>query len=336
MINHLTLEQNWQPHSSDFITDIDQLLSMLELPHTVKNALYNPTHFPLRVPVDFVKKMQLGNPYDPLLLQVLPLHLEKEAQAGFSTDPLGEQAANTQKGIIHKYKSRALITLTGACAIHCRYCFRQHFDYQENLPKPADWEHIRAYLHSHPEINEVIFSGGDPLSLNNRQLFQAISNIEDIEQINTLRIHTRLPIVQPQRVDLDLCERLEQSKLHIVMVVHCNHPQEIDVRFKAHVDALKKANVTLLNQSVLLKGINDDVETLTRLSYALFDAGILPYYLYVLDKVKGAAHFDIDEKQAVSLYWGMMEQLSGYLVPKLMREIKKKSHKMPVNVFYKI
>lgn len=333
MINHLTLEKNWQPHPNDFVTSIHELMTLLELPDSLIEQVADASHFPLRVPRHFVTKMQVGNPHDPLLKQVLPLQLEHESPVGFSTDPLSERAANLHKSIIHKYASRVLLTLTGACAVHCRYCFRQHFDYQANLPKSADWQRIMAYISQDDAIHEVIFSGGDPLSLNNRQLGEAITQIESLSQIDTLRLHTRVPVVMPQRIDQQLCERLSVSRLHVVMVIHANHPHEVDDETAQYLSLLKAHGVTLLNQSVLLKGINDSAETLCQLSQRLFTADVLPYYVHLLDPVVGAAHFDIAEANAAQIYWQMAAKLPGYLLPRFVKEKPATQSKVPIALY---
>lgn len=332
MINHLITQKNWQSQLSDAISSVDELLSLLEL--TRDNLpIAIPDNFGLRVPRDFVDKMKVGDAHDPLLLQVLPTSQEQIAVSGYVADPLAENHANPIKGLLHKYQSRVLITVTGACAIHCRYCFRQHFDYNANLPSTQEKQAIANYIQDHPEINEVILSGGDPLSVSNRRLFTWLECFEAIEQIDTIRIHSRLPIVIPDRVDETLVTRLAQSRCQIVMVVHCNHANEIDAATELRLQALRQGGVTMLNQTVLLKGINDTTEAQVALSQRLFAAGVLPYYLHLLDKVAGAAHFDCDERAAIELYWDMLAQLPGYLVPKLVRELPDRAFKTPINIY---
>ena len=246
---------------------------------------------------------------------------------------LSENTQNPIKGLLHKYQSRVLLTITGACAIHCRYCFRQHFDYSANMPTADAKDNIIHYISEHPEINEVILSGGDPLNVTNRRLFAWLDTLESIPQLTTIRLHTRLPVVMPARLDTDLLERLSQSRCRIVMVIHCNHANEIDTTTSEYLQRARAAGVTLLNQAVLLKGINDDVETQVQLSERLFASGVLPYYLHVLDKVAGAAHFDHDLQVSIRLYWSLLAQLPGYLVPKLVRELPDKPFKMPIDIY---
>ena len=332
MINYLYQEQNWQSQLSDLITDPLELLETLQLSpdHLLSGAILASQAFKLRVPRAFVAKMQVGNPFDPLLLQVLPHHLELEEHEGYVTDPLGEEQANQQPGVLHKYQSRFLLTLTGACAVHCRYCFRRHFPYQENLPKNEDWPNIQQYIQSQPDINEVILSGGDPLTLSNRKLKLWIERLESLPQIKFLRIHSRVPIVMPNRVDEQLISTLKNSRLRIILVVHSNHASELDDYTCSKLSKLVKEQITVLNQAVLLKGVNDTADVLVNLSYRLFDAGVIPYYLHVLDKVKGAHHFDRSPEDINQIYTEVLAKLPGYLVPKLVREIAGEKNKTPL------
>lgn len=332
MINHFDINQNWQSQLNDLIRDPFELLAELQLKKTDlhSDALLAHQQFQLRVPRQFVKKMQIGNPYDPLLLQVLPHHLELQNPADFVSDPLAELQANPIKGLLHKYKSRVLLTLTGACAIHCRYCFRRHFPYQDNMPKNQDWLDIERYILQHPEINEIILSGGDPLSLNNQKLNIWLQRFSTLTQIKTVRFHTRLPVVIPERIDDEFLNIIKNLPYQIVMVVHANHPQELDVNFDDAMRQLQRQNVHCLNQSVLLKGINDNLAVLTQLSSRLFQASVLPYYLHVLDKVQGAAHFYHDDSHAKQLHEQLRLELPGYLVPKLVREINGERSKTPL------
>ena len=332
MINYLYQEQNWQSQLSDLITDPLELLEALQLSpdQLLSGAILASEQFKLRVPRAFVGKMNIGDPLDPLLLQVLPHHLELEEHPGYVTDPLGEEQANQQPGVLHKYKSRFLLTLTGACAVHCRYCFRRHFPYQENLPKNEDWLNIKSYIESQPDINEVIFSGGDPLTLSNRKLKLWIDRLESLAQIKFLRIHSRVPIVIPNRVDEELVSLLKNSRLRIILVVHSNHAAELDDFTCTKLSLLAQQQITVLNQAVLLNGVNNSAQVLVDLSYRLFDAGVMPYYLHVLDKVKGAHHFDLSPEQINLIYKDVLENLPGYLVPKLVREIAGEKNKTPL------
>ncbi|HCA5348617.1 TPA: EF-P beta-lysylation protein EpmB [Acinetobacter baumannii] len=332
MINYLHQEQNWQSQLSDLITDPLELLNLLELStdQLLSGAILASEKFKLRVPRAFVGKMNAKDPLDPLLLQVLPHHLELEEHPEFVTDPLGEEAANQLPGVLHKYKSRFLLTLTGACAVHCRYCFRRHFPYQENLPKNGDWLNIKNYIESNPDINEVILSGGDPLTLSNRKLALWLERLSSLKQVKILRIHSRVPIVIPNRIDEELISLLKNSRLRIILVVHSNHASELDDFTCSKLLQLSEHHITVLNQAVLLKGVNDSAQTLTDLSYRLFEARVMPYYLHVLDKVKGAQHFDLIPSEIDAIYQDVLASLPGYLVPKLVREIAGEKNKTPL------
>lgn len=332
MINYLYQEQNWQSQLSHLITDPLELLEVLQLSpeQLLSGAILASEQFKLRVPRAFVGKMTIGDPFDPLLLQVLPHHLELEDHPGFVTDPLDEESANHIPGVLHKYSSRFLLTLTGACAVHCRYCFRRHFPYQENLPKNDDWLNIQSYLASQPQINEVILSGGDPLTLSNRKLAQWIERLESIEHLKILRIHSRVPIVIPNRIDDEFISLLKNSRLRIILVVHSNHPAELDDFTCSKLLQLVQHDILVLNQAVLLKGVNDSADTLVALSHKLFEARVMPYYLHVLDKVKGAHHFDLEHHKIDLIYKEVLASLPGYLVPKLVREIAGEKNKTPL------
>lgn len=332
MINYLFQEQNWQTQLRDLITDPAELLELLNLSAAdlLDGALLANQSFKLRVPRAFVAKMQRGNPLDPLLLQVLPHHLELQAHAEFTADPLAERNANPVAGVLHKYQSRFLLTLTGACAIHCRYCFRRHFPYNDNLPKSDDWANIKAYIEAHPHINEVILSGGDPLTLSNTKLALWVQRLESLSQLNTLRIHTRVPIVIPERLDDEFISLIKNSRLRSIVVVHCNHANELDDLTCSKLELLALHHVTVLNQTVMLKGVNDSAKVLSTLSQRLFQARVMPYYLHVLDKVAGAHHFDLTTSAVNSIYQDVLANLPGYLVPKLVREIAGENNKTPL------
>ncbi|MCG3841658.1 EF-P beta-lysylation protein EpmB [Psychrobacter sp. Ps1] len=332
MINHLITQKNWQTQLSEAITSVDELLSILQL-ESMRAEVYVPKHFELRVPRGFVAKMAIGDRNDPLLKQVLPDQQEQINVTGYVADPLSENTQNPVKGLLHKYQSRVLLTITGACAIHCRYCFRQHFDYSANMPTADAKENIINYINANPEVNEVILSGGDPLNVTNRRLFSWLDTLESLPQITTIRLHTRLPLVIPARLDAAFLERLSQSRCHIVMVIHCNHANELDAPTAEYLQRARAAGVTLLNQAVLLKGVNDTLNAQVQLSQRLFASGVLPYYLHVLDKVAGAAHFDSSEQAAIELYWSLLASLPGYLVPKLVRELPNKPFKVPIDIY---
>lgn len=324
----LMAQRRWQEELQQAIRSPEVLLEQLGLPLDVlPEALRAADDFALRVPLPFVAKMRRGDISDPLLRQVLPVGAELKPVAGYGMDPLAELTANPLKGLIHKYQNRVLLTLASACAVNCRYCFRRHFPYGENNPGRDEWRKVLDYIASDEQINEVIFSGGDPLLVSDRQLSGLVSELEKLDHVKRLRIHTRLPVVIPERVDEEFLRWLDATSLQTVMVMHINHPAEIDGVLAEKVSALKSVGVTVLNQAVLLKGVNDSADTLVSLSETLFDAGILPYYLHLLDKTAGVAHFDCDEEQALELFAAMQARLSGFLVPRLVREIPDKSSK---------
>lgn len=314
--------ENWQKALSEAIRDPAELLEILELPASLLPAAQQASaRFPLRVPLGYLKRIEKTNPADPLLLQVLPLHAELAAtSAGFTTDPVGDLAANPVPGLIHKYQGRVLLITTGACAIHCRYCFRRHFPYGEDSSTPANLRQILDYIRADTSIEEVILSGGDPLSLNNARLQALGSQLGTIPHLKRLRIHTRLPIALPERVDAGLLAWLRALPMQTIMVLHCNHAREIDPKIQQILQQLADTGLTLLNQTVLLRGINDTVAALKALSERLFDCGILPYYLHQLDRVTGAQHFEVPDRDARALVKDLGQQLPGYLVPKLVRE----------------
>ncbi|MFZ5723732.1 MAG: EF-P beta-lysylation protein EpmB [Pseudomonadota bacterium] len=321
----------WQQALSDCITDPQELLGLLALdPALLPAALAADRSFRLRVPRDFVRRMQPGNPRDPLLRQVLPLGEELLAAEGFSGDPLAERQHRRGPGLLQKYRGRVLVIAAGACAVNCRYCFRRHYPYEDNTPDSARWEQILAELAADSSIDEVILSGGDPLLVSNRRLSWIVRQLDDIPHLQRLRIHTRLPVVIPDRVDEALPGLLTAGRLRPVMVVHANHPQEIDAAVRGAMERLAAAGVTLLNQAVLLRGVNDEPAALEGLSRALFAARVLPYYLHLLDPVAGAAHFEVPEEQALVLMRELTASLPGYLVPRLVREIPDRPAKTPV------
>ncbi|MHC6528535.1 EF-P beta-lysylation protein EpmB [Vibrio proteolyticus] len=327
-----SVEQNWLKQLANAISDPLQLLKQLEIdPSPWQHGFDAKTLFAQRVPQSFVDRMEKGNPHDPLLRQVLPLSEEFDVQPGYSTDPLDEQN-NAVPGLLHKYRNRALMIVKGGCAINCRYCFRRHFPYQDNKGNKSVWQQSLDYIAAQPQLNEVILSGGDPLMAKDHELTWLVEHLADIRHIKRLRIHTRLPVVIPARVTDTLCQLLATSRLQVVLVTHINHAQEIDFALRDALRKLKVAGVTLLNQSVLLKGVNDSVDSQVALSEALFDAGVLPYYLHVLDKVQGAAHFYVSDDDARALMAGLIARVSGYLVPTLTREIGGRASKTPLDL----
>jgi len=311
----------WQKSLAEAITQPEALFDYLELDkNLLPAALLAAQQFSLQVPRSYAALMEKGNPADPLLRQVLPIDAELQTTEGFSADPVGDLAATTQPGLLHKYHGRALLITTGACAIHCRFCFRRHFPYGEATGVDSQWESILGHLNQTPEIQELILSGGDPLMLSDDKLALRIRTLEAIPHIKRLRIHTRLPIVLPERVCGPLLKWLTDTRLRTVIVVHCNHASELGTEAQRALRRLKEADATLLNQSVLLKGVNDSPEALVSLSESLFDNGVLPYYLHLLDRVQGAAHFEVPQDRARALDRKLRKNLPGYLVPRLVQE----------------
>lgn len=277
--------------------------------------------FKLLVPRPYLSRIEHGNPNDPLLVQILPSAREMLAVTGYSKDPLEEADHNPQKAIVHKYKRRLLVITTGTCAVNCRYCFRRHFPYGDNQLAQTEWDSVIDYLKAHPEVNEVILSGGDPLMMKDALLADKVRKLEALPQIKRLRIHSRLPVVIPQRVCQAMLDWIKASRLDIIMVWHINHANEVDEYVIQAAQRLKQQGVTLLNQGVLLKGVNDTVRAQVDLSEAVFKAGLIPYYMFTLDPVEGAAHFDISVEDAQRLMGEVAAELPGYLVPKLAKEI---------------
>ncbi|MFQ1023036.1 EF-P beta-lysylation protein EpmB [Avibacterium paragallinarum] len=320
-------EENWTDYLATAISDPKVLIEKLGLPLALFEQDFAARQlFALRVPLPFVERMEKGNPNDPLFLQAMTSHLEFVQAEGFSKDPLEEQQT-AAPNILHKYHNRLLFMVKNSCAINCRYCFRRHFPYAENKGSKENWQQALAYISQHSEIEEVIFSGGDPLMAKDHELEWLIKRLENIPHLQRLRIHSRLPVVIPQRITEKLCALLAQSRFQVVLVTHINHPNEIDDALATAMAKLKAAGVTLLNQAVLLKNINDNALTLKALSEKLFAIGILPYYLHLFDKVEGASHFYLDDESAVKIYKELQSITSGYLVPKLAREIAHEPNK---------
>ncbi|KGQ65755.1 lysine 2,3-aminomutase [Gallibacterium anatis 7990] len=314
-------DSDWTEYLATAVSDPIQLLTLLNLPlEPYQQHLAARRLFAMRVPMPFINKMEKGNANDPLFLQVMTDAAEFLQTPGFVKDPLQEQD-NAIPNLLHKYHNRVLLMVKGGCAVNCRYCFRRHFPYEANPGNKASWRKTLDYIAQHSEIEEVIFSGGDPLMAKDRELAWLLEQLNQIPHLKTVRIHSRLPVVIPQRITPELCRLLADSPLNKVLVLHINHANEIDELLSKQLQPLKQAGVTLLNQSVLLKGINDDAHILKALNDKLFATGILPYYLHLLDKVEGASHFWIDDERALAIYRQLITLSSGYLVPKLAREI---------------
>ena len=329
------IETNWQTHSWQIalakgIKTPAELLNLLGLPLSLlKNSEEAHRQFPTRVPLSFVQRMKPGDPTDPLLLQVLPNSEEMKNIKDYIVDPVGDLAAQVVPGLLHKYHGRALLVATGACGIHCRYCFRRHFPYTQNNPLTENWRQIYAYLSNDTSIREIILSGGDPLSLSDDKLATLIHQLETIKHLRVLRIHTRLPIVLPQRVSEPLLDILSKTRFITSVVVHVNHANEIDQQVMSALKKIKQSGALLLNQSVLLRGINNNAEVLSDLSYRLLEAGVLPYYLHLLDQVEGSAHFYCTAQSAALILESLRRMLPGYLVPRLVQEIAGNPYKTP-------
>ena len=317
----------WQRILADSLTTSNQLLLRLGLMTDQVQSVDQSPDFPVRVPEPFVTRMVPGDPHDPLLRQVLAVADERHAMPGFVKDPLDE-LEGPMPGVLHKYRSRVLVIYRGGCAINCRYCFRRHFPYQENTLTARDIDGLVSYLSAHPEVNELILSGGDPLMADDQVLSGLFVRLESVSSIHRLRIHTRLPIVIPERVTDLLCQAIATTALPVVMVLHSNHANEIDQSVMDAVSQLRVVCRSVLNQSVILKGINDSADVLIALSERLFEAGIDPYYLNVLDRVSGAHHFDVSDLEVAALHQALLNALPGYLVPKLVREVPGIGHKV--------
>ncbi|MDX1795631.1 MAG: EF-P beta-lysylation protein EpmB [Hydrogenovibrio sp.] len=282
--------------------------------------------FPLKVPKHFAEQIEKGNPQDPLLLQILPSMKEKVAAAGFAKDPVGDLQANPIPSLLHKYHGRALLITSPRCDIHCRYCFRRHFPYEQ--AKKAHWQEALDYLKKTPSIHEVILSGGDPFTLSENALIDLLEQLERLPHLETLRIHSRTPVVAPERADKSgWIEALAHSRFNVVLVVHCNHPNELSDSTHTLFRRYQAAGITLLNQSVLLKGVNDNTETLKQLSKKLFNQGVLPYYCHLLDRVEGASHFEVSSPLAWQIFDDLRKALPGYLVPRMVTEIAGEPYK---------
>jgi EF-P beta-lysylation protein EpmB len=323
---------SWQRELAGAVTDIRELLELLGLEsHDWADPPLPGSGFPLRVPRYFVDLMQPGRPDDPLLAQVLPRRRELDPAPGFGTDPVGDLAASRDHGILQKYHGRALMITTGACAVHCRYCFRRHYPYAE-ASGLRDWRLALQRVSQLPDIDELILSGGDPLTLSDARLADLITAAADLPSLQRLRIHTRLPVVLPSRITRQLATLLADNRLQTVVVIHANHPHELTPTLDLALNRLREADpgIWLLNQAVLLKSVNDNADTLVNLSEKLAALRVVPYYLHLLDPVDGAAHFDVDAERAGQLMTAIRARLPGYLVPTLVREQAGKPGKSPV------
>jgi EF-P beta-lysylation protein EpmB len=327
MVQRPPAQPRWQALWRDAIRDPLELLALLDLDARVLGLSdvavsdASAAQFPMRVPRGFVARMRRGDPHDPLLRQVLPIDAELRIQPGFNLDAVGDRAARSATGVLHKYEGRALLVATGSCAVHCRYCFRRHFDYAADTAAADRWRVALEYLRADDSIEEVLLSGGDPLSLSTPKLAEFTNALRDIPHVRRLRIHTRLPVVLPERVDGELLDWLDGVRQRVAIVIHANHANELDDAVGTALQSMRATGATLLNQSVLLDGVNASIEAQVALAESLFDRGVLPYYLHQLDRVAGTAHFEVGDAQALALHRGMAARLPGYLLPRLVREL---------------
>ncbi len=321
---------DWRELWRNAITDPAELLQAVGLGDRADLLPPDDAGFALRVPRGFVARMRRGDPADPLLLQVLPQRAEHDQVAGYTIDAVGDMAAKAGHGMLHKYDGRALLIASGSCAVNCRYCFRRHFPYGEEIAAASHWREALAQLRADPSIREVILSGGDPLALATHKLEELTRGLAELPQVIRLRIHSRLPVVLPERIDDAFVAWLEALPLQKVVVLHANHANELDASVDAACARLRGAGATVLNQSVLLRGINDDAAILADLSERLFAAGVLPYYLHQLDRVQGTAHFEVSDSTALELQEALRARLPGYLVPRLVREVAGDTAKRPL------
>jgi EF-P beta-lysylation protein EpmB len=324
---------HWQQEMKDAVRDPRQLCWLLELSAEFEAAAVRAAaQFPLFAPRPFLANVERGNPRDPLLRQILPLEAELSSEPGFSTDPVGDLASRKAPGLLHKYNGRALLITTGACAVHCRYCFRRHYPYSESqAPRSAAaWQPAIDAIAADASLREVILSGGDPLVLVDALLAELADRLAAIPHVARLRIHTRLPVMIPQRIDGPLLRWLRGTRLTPIMVIHANHPAELQGPAAAAIGRLVDAGVPVLNQSVLLRGVNDDADVLAALCERLVELRAMPYYLHQLDRVAGAAHFEVNTARGVELIAELRRRLPGYAVPRYVRETAGESSKTPL------
>lgn len=322
-------EACWQKELANSFTEPQKLLEFLQIPtENHLNDIKARQLFPMRVPRPFAARMAKADIKDPLFKQVWTSQQEFEHVEGFVADPLGEHQAAIP-GLLHKYKSRVLLMVKTGCAVNCRYCFRREFPYQDNSIGSQDWQAVIDYIQSEPEVNEVVLSGGDPLMAKDKQLIALIERLAELPQLSRLRIHTRLPVVVPQRITAELTQCLQSCRLKVIVVFHINHAAEIDQSVAQAIEPWRHRNITLLNQAVLLRYVNDNLQSQVRLSERLFEVGVLPYYLHLLDRVTGVAHFEVAENNHLPLYEAMLAELPGFLMPKWVREVAGQLSKRP-------
>ncbi len=321
--------RDWKSVVSESFRDLDALLEFCEI-DGLRTEIQANQEFTFRVTRYFASLIEKGNALDPLLLQVLPDAYELQMVDGYSEDAVGDRLSMPLPGLIHKYHGRVLLTLTGACAIHCRYCFRRHYPYSESNTDYCVNSEVVKYLSRHTEVNEVILSGGDPLMLSDQKLANLVTSLNQVPHIRSLRIHSRVLSVLPERVTQGLINTLHQFRGRVVFVTHINHPKEISEPNQTAFHLLSQQGYRLFNQSVLLKRVNDSPQTLAELSNKLFESHIIPYYLHRLDKVQGAAHFDLTAEESCRIYKQLRNRLPGYLLPAMVEELPGRASKTPV------
>lgn len=323
--------RNWHQALAEAVRDADRLIDLLDLPERYREPARRAAEsFPLMVPRSFLRRMEPGNPRDPLLRQVLPLEEELTPNPGFSDDALAEENFRTAPGLLQKYEGRALMIATGVCAVHCRYCFRRFYPYGNEPRREIDWQPALEAVAADNSLREIILSGGDPLMLTDSRLAFLCGELERIGHLNRLRLHTRLPIVLPERVTEPLVSLLTSGRLTPIVVVHANHPREVVDDCADALQQLVRSGITVLNQAVLLKGINDTVEAQLELSERLIDLGVIPYYLHQLDRVSGTAHFEVPESVGRRIIEELRRRLPGYALPRYVREIPGEPSKTPL------
>ena len=319
----------WRRQFQEAIRDPVRLIEHLGLPASMlEPAKRASLDFPLFAPWNYVRRMRAGDASDPLLRQVLPIRAETESIPGYTTDPVGDADAKQQPGLIQKYRGRVLLIVTGTCAIHCRYCFRRHYPYDSEPKSVEAWRPALEQIASDPSVHEVILSGGDPLSLSDARLRALVSELDGMPHLRRLRVHTRLPVVIPDRVTEEMLDWLTTSHLQPYFVLHVNHANELSDEVLSQIDRIRRRGVTLLNQAVLLAGVNDSVDALATLCELRSDHGVLPYYLNQLDRVQGAAHFEVSEKRGRHLVEQLRTRLPGYAVPRYVREVAGEANKV--------
>ena len=311
----------WKQELADAVRDPTELCDLLRLdPAVASKSKKASQNFPFLVPRGFISRMKQGDPNDPLLLQVLPRLEELDDVSGFVSDPVGEQAARQGAGLIQKYHGRCLLLVTGGCAVHCRYCFRREFPYAESGASPASFVDAVNEIREDQSIHEVILSGGDPLLIDDAFLETLVNDVASIPHVRRLRIHTRIPVVLPSRITLELLRILQITRLTVCLVIHANHAAELDSTVAESLRKLGHVITLRFNQAVLLRGVNDTAESLVQLSERLLDLGVTPYYLHLLDPVRGASNFDVPEETGIRLVNELRNRLPGYAVPRLARE----------------